>query len=75
MKELNLTPEQIQKFNRMAAAGGASFADMVAAIRKVNLAMSVVKAIAVRRVREEMPTQDAMHWSPEDVRPDTPAVR
>ena len=74
MREPKLTPEQIREFNRMAAAGGASFADMVTAVRKVSAAMSAVQAIAVRRVREERPTGDAMHWRPED-QPDSPAVR
>lgn len=75
MREPELTPEQIRESSRMAAAGAASFADMEAALRKVNLALSAVKAIAVRHVREELPTSDAMRWRPEDVRPDSPAVR
>jgi hypothetical protein len=75
MKELKLTPEQIEEFNRMAAASGASLADLAEAVRKVALALPAVKALAVRHVREERLTPDAMRWRPEDVRPDSPAVR
>jgi hypothetical protein len=74
-EERPLSPEQLERVGELVELGRTSLADMLSAVRQLSVSMSGVRILAVRRVMEELPTPDAMRWSPEDVRPDTPAVR
>jgi hypothetical protein len=72
--ERPLSPEELERVGELVELSRTSMTDMLKGVRKLSASMSGVRALVVRRVMEELPTPDAMHWRPEDT-PDRPAVR
>lgn len=73
-EERPLSPEQLERVGELVELGRTSLTDMLKEVRQLSASMSGVRVLVVRRVMEELPTPDAMHWRPEDT-PDSPAVR